>query len=238
MEAPLPEDFSNSITLKALKDNNQLSFQIKTKDNNFIISTELRKSILSKNYEGIFSLQDIQKNKYFLQFDSIKEIFEELVFKSQIQSPIIEKQNDNLILKIFLSSSKFKDIEFTLKSKIKSNEDKFKELYNILTEIKDENLELKQEINKLKQENFKFKEKINILIKSKRKKNNKKVKENSVQSNKILDNNNKKEEHIKWSVHLVDDDNNEEKSSSNSEEESLKTSSILNNTEKDINNKI
>ena len=235
MEAPLPEDFSNSITLKALKDNNQLSFQIKTKDNNFIISTELRKSILSKNYEGIFSLQDIQKNKYFLQFDSIKEIFEELVFKSQIQSPIIEKQNDNLILKIFLSSSKFKDIEFTLKSKIKSNEDKFKELYNILTEIKDENLELMQEINKLKQENFKFKEKINILIKSKRKKNNKKVKENSIQSNKILDNNNNKEEHIKWSVHLVDDDNNEEKSSSNSEKESLKTSSILNNTEEEIN---
>ena len=74
MEAPPPEDFSNFITLKALKDNNQLSFQIKTKENNFFISTELRKSILSKNYEGIFSLQDIQKNKYFLQFDSIKEI--------------------------------------------------------------------------------------------------------------------------------------------------------------------
>ena len=158
MEAPPAEEFSNSKTLKAFKDNEQLLFQMKTKENNIYISTEIGNSTIKKIYEGIASLKEIQANKYFLQFNSVKEIFEELVFKSLVESPIITEDNDNLNLQIFLYSSKFKDIKFTLKPKIKSNEDKFKELYNTLTELKNENFELKQEINKIKQENLQFKE--------------------------------------------------------------------------------
>ena len=131
MEVQSPKDISNIKELKAMKNNDQINFQIMTKDNNFVISTIIKNSITQKIYEGIFSLKEIQNNKYFLQFDSIQEIFEELVFKSQTEFPTIKEENENLILKIFLSSSKFKDIEFTLKLKIKSNEDKFKELYII-----------------------------------------------------------------------------------------------------------
>ena len=138
MEVQSPKDISNIKESKALKNNDQINFQIMTKDNNFVISTIIKNSITQKIYEGIFSLKEIQNNKYFLQFDSIQEIFEELVFKSQTESPTIKEENENLILKIFLSSSKFKDIEFTLKLKIKNNEDKFKELYTILSELKNE----------------------------------------------------------------------------------------------------
>ena len=243
MEAPPPKYISNIKLLKALKNNEQIQFQILTKENNFVISTKIENLITQKIYEGIFSLREIQKNKYFLQFDSIQEIFEELVFKSQTEYPTITEENDSLILKIFLSSSKFKDIEFTLKPKIKSNEDKFKELYTILSELKNENFELKEEVDNLKKENFKFKEQLNILIKSKSNSKNKKINGKESNQNNVDENN--EEEYIKSHLNIIydneDDEDDEEKSlksnkviSSNYKLESLNTSLILNNSEKEI----
>ena len=106
-------------------------------------------------------MQEIQKNKYFLQFDTIDEILNELILKSQTKAPIFDKANNNIILKIFLLSSKFKDIEFILKEKTKNNDDKFKELYDIVFELKKENSELKKEINNLKNEKLQIIEQIN-----------------------------------------------------------------------------
>ena len=77
------------------------------------MTLEMKDSFLQKIYEGIFSLQEIQENKYFLQFDTIEEIFEELNLKSKLNPPEIIKENDNFVIKISLFSSKFKDIEFT-----------------------------------------------------------------------------------------------------------------------------
>ena len=74
MEAPPPKYISNIKLLKALKNNEHIQFQILTKENNFVISTKIENLITQKIYEGIFSLREIQKNKYFLQFDSIQEI--------------------------------------------------------------------------------------------------------------------------------------------------------------------
>ena len=80
------------------------------------MTLEMKDSFLQKIYEGIF---EIQENKYFLQFDTIEEIFEELNLKSKLNPPEIIKENDNFVIKISLFSSKFKDIEFTLKQRKK-----------------------------------------------------------------------------------------------------------------------
>ena len=123
---------------------------------------------------------EIQKNKYFLQFDTLDEILDELILKSESESPKVSKENESLILKISLSSSKFKDIEFILKPKSKNTEDKFKELYNMVTELKKENINLKQRLNKLEDENSQIKEQMKILIdfKNEIKKEKEKEKEN------------------------------------------------------------
>ena len=65
MEVQSPKDISNIKELKALKNNDQINFQIMTKDNNFVISTIIKKSITQKIYEGIFSLKEIQKINIF-----------------------------------------------------------------------------------------------------------------------------------------------------------------------------
>ena len=164
MEAPKPEGLSKSNTLIALKEINRINFQIKIEENQIYISFETKESLIPKLYEGIFTREEIQKNKYFLQFDTLEEIFEELVLKYKIDFPKVTKKDENYVLKISLSSSKFKDIEFILKPREKNAEDKFKELYSIVAELKNENFELRQEINNIKNENFAFKEKIKILI--------------------------------------------------------------------------
>ena len=89
------------------------------KDNALLITIEIKDSIIPIIYEGFFPQQEIKKSKYFLQFDSMKEIYNELIYKSEFITPIIRKENHNLFVKIFLSSSKFEDIEFILERKKK-----------------------------------------------------------------------------------------------------------------------
>ena len=109
-------------------------------------------SLINHFYEKNISIEEIQKNKYFLQFDTIEEILNELILKMRISKPtlIVEKNKINLI--ISLSSSKFKDINLCLEEKIKNGEDKFQEIYQIVSHLKEENIQLKEEVKTLKEE--------------------------------------------------------------------------------------
>ena len=189
-----PEKFSIEKTIEALKDNSKLKVQMKIKGNNCFISTEIKDSLINKIYEGSVSQQEIQKNRYFLQFETMEQILEELILKSNTKSPIIIEEHDNLVLKFFLLSTLYKEIAFTLKPKNKNNEDKFKELYNIATELKKENSELKQEINILKNEINQLKEQTKVLINFKNKVEEEK---NLKMDSKILENSQEKKNIIK-----------------------------------------
>ena len=155
-----PEKFSIEKTIEALKDNSKLKVQMKIKGNNCFISTEIKDSLINKIYEGSVSQQEIQKNRYFLQFETMEQILEELILKSKTQSPIVIEEHGNLVLKFFLLSTLYKEIAFTLKPKNKNN---------IATELKKENSELKQEINILKNEINQLKEQTKVLINFKNK---------------------------------------------------------------------
>ena len=154
-------DRSTEKIIQVKKDNNNIFFYLKIKENNLIISTEIKDSLISHFYDTTVSMQDIQKNKYFLQFDTLEEILNELILKSQTKNPILEKDNNIIILRIALNSSKFKDIDFILKEKNKTDNDKFREIFDIVIDIKKENSELKKEINYLKSERIKINEQIN-----------------------------------------------------------------------------
>ena len=155
-----PEKFSIEKTIEALKDNSKLIVQMKIKGNNCFISTKIKDSLINKVYKGSVSQQEIQKNRYFLQFETMEQILEELILKSKTQSPIVIEEHGNLVLKFFLLSTLYKEIAFTLKPKNKNN---------IATELKKENSELKQEINILKNEINQLKEQTKVLINFKNK---------------------------------------------------------------------
>ena len=142
--------------VEVVLDNIKTSVQFKLRENGLYISTEIKNSLIAQIYYGVFSEEEIKKNKYFTEY-TLEEIFDELISKSQMKPIEAFKDNDSIKLKIFLLAVRFKDIEFILKPKSKNNEDKFKELYDIVNELKKENTELKQE-------NIQIKEQIKILI--------------------------------------------------------------------------
>ena len=188
-----PEKFSIEKTIEALKDNSKLIVQMKIKGNNCFISTKIKDSLINKVYEGSVSQQEIQKNRYFLQFETMEQILEELILKSKTQSPIVIEEHGNLVLKFFLLSTLYKEIAFTLKPKNKNN---------IATELKKENSELKQEINILKNEINQLKEQTKVLINFKNKVEEEKRIEEEEEKNlkmdsKILENSQEKKNIIK-----------------------------------------
>ena len=168
MEAVQTAESGKVLKEKAVEvvlDNTKTLVQFKLRENGLYISTEIKNSLIVQIYYGVFSEEEIKKNKYFIEY-TLEEIFDELIAKSQMKPIEAFKDNDSIKLKIFLLAIRFKDIEFILKPKSKNNEDKFKELYDIVNELKKENTELKQEINELKnlkQENIQIKEQIKIL---------------------------------------------------------------------------
>ena len=137
------------------------------------------KGIIRKSFSSKYSFEQIRKNKYFLQFDTLEDIINELKERINNNKIIIKENEDNLIINIPLPSSKNKEIIFELKSIIKYNNDRFNELTDLLmklntemsniknetkilnekynnlennkTQLKNENMQLKNEISDIKE---------------------------------------------------------------------------------------
>ena len=168
-EAPTPEYFEK------LKERKKLDFEIKKegisdKNKKFLIFFEalsfdeikikaIHEDLINSVYENNFKINDIKQNKYFIQFDDLKEICEELkerIINNKIS--IIESTN-SIIVSIPLPSSKIKEIIFELKeNEIKENE-KIKKLTDLIRQQNEEISKLKKEIIDLKE----FKEEFSFL---------------------------------------------------------------------------
>ena len=110
---------------------------ISDKNNSYLITFSLEDSlsiqtiqtnnIFYNSFSNKYNIQKIQENKYFIQFNNIKEIFEEL--KERIKNKIIlfEKDN-NLIISISLSSTKTKEVKFELNKFEKIENEKINDL--------------------------------------------------------------------------------------------------------------
>ena len=80
-------------------------------------------------------------------FDTIDEIINELGFLLEKNNGIIIEENDKIILKIFLITSKIKEVNFTLYKINKNENEKIAELYSLINHL---DKKYKNEINELK----------------------------------------------------------------------------------------
>ena len=147
-EAPTPnfvEDKNNVI--------NKFDFKIKKevksdKNNIFFLLFQIIDSkisvkatsddVIQKIFSNSFSVNEIKENKYFLQFDDLQEICEELQnIISEKDISLIEETN-SIIISIPLPSSKIKEIIFELKEILKSDKDLIKELTALVQTQKNE----------------------------------------------------------------------------------------------------
>ena len=92
--------------------------------------------ILSLIYTNKFSLEDIQKTKYFNNYESIDDCLEEIFAKLDKNEAKIEKINDSTInIKIPLDNIRSPFIEFSLIKREKNDNEKYSELLNIVQHL-------------------------------------------------------------------------------------------------------
>ena len=100
-------------------------------------------------------------------YDSIDEIYEDLVILMDKDKTIIKEEESKVNIKVPLESHKFKEIVFTLNKLTKNEEEKYKELLlsitNLNNEIKDLKTNYLEQIKTLSDENKSLKEEINYL---------------------------------------------------------------------------
>ena len=98
-------------------------------------------------------------NKYLSILDSVDEIFNEIInlFDKKLSQIKLLEETNKLIINIPLEGAKINKIILNLDSKIKTTDEKYDELYNIIIKLKKENNNLKinlqkneEEINELK----------------------------------------------------------------------------------------
>ena len=122
------------------------------KTSSLFISSIFDNGIIKVFYETIFSLEKIKENKAFFVYDSIEEILGEL-FPLIDEGKIHLNEETNFIKITFdLPFQKFKNIDFNVNEKKKTEVEKINELYNIIVVQNKEINDLKSDITIFKNE--------------------------------------------------------------------------------------
>ena len=161
------EDFD----LNQLTEGKTFKKEVKTeKKNSYLITFTLRNTLeieaiqinnlIMKSFLNNYSFQDIRTNRYFLQFDSLNEIFDELneIMKNdEIYKKSIEENEKNIMINIQLPVHRNNELFFELKLKNKNDKEKINDLTQLIIKQNEDITDLKNEINQLKNEDIQLK---------------------------------------------------------------------------------
>jgi len=159
MEAPKPispKEFEKQEDFQIKSNKNKLfNLTIKYNSNLLIIFSIFKDNINIEEYEEIFTMEKIGKIKYFLLFNSLNEIYDEIIYLIKWKQNEIKLNEDGNIINLILplEGLKFKQIEISLEKKIKSEKECIKDLYTIISDLKKKNKSLKANQENLEKRN-------------------------------------------------------------------------------------
>jgi len=136
------------------------SFNVNFKNFSSYIEIQAKyKDNMTKNeFKEQFCLEKLKLNKFLSIYDSLDEIYEEIINELSKNNPILVENEDNIIINIPIGLTKFKEIVFVLNKQTKSVKDICGDLYDII-------FELKNQINKIEIDKSEKNEKIKSLNK-------------------------------------------------------------------------
>ena len=127
-------------------------------------TTYYKDNYIQHNYEKKFNLDELKKNIYLGLCETIDEMYEQIIILfEKNQTQIIEDTNQISII-IPVEHIKIKEIVFVVNEKSKNDSEKIDELYNIISTLNIEILNLKEENKKIKEENISLKEKMQEFL--------------------------------------------------------------------------
>jgi len=115
---------------------NKIEIKIIKKVTNIIFEAKNKTSIEPITYYSKQTIEEIKMNKYFLMFDNLEEIYEEILNLIKNNKICAKEENSQLIINIPLSNTKIKEIKIVLNKKEKSDKDKINDLYLIIDNMK------------------------------------------------------------------------------------------------------
>ena len=158
-EAPTPKNEKQAekeFQLNSDK-NHPISIKIINLKSTIQITSLFKDDILNHIYQKEFSLEELRENnKYFLLYETIDEIYEDLILLMDKNQTKISEENNTIKINIPIESKKIKEISFILNEVKKGDKEMVQELYSLVCE-------LKKEIKEIKEENKNLKSKVNIL---------------------------------------------------------------------------
>ena len=155
-EAPTPNETISFENFSIESDKHkEFKFTILNKGNKSINISAIYedKDFLLQKYEKTFILDNLKNIAYFSLFNSIKEIYEEIIYlikQKQKDLKIMENSN-GIVLTIPLEGLKFKEITLFLDSNIKDEKENIKNLYSIIKNLIDKNKILENNQGKLEE---------------------------------------------------------------------------------------
>lgn len=116
--------------------NNTFDVTIKNLTNILEINACYQDEFKKNDYIRKYNYNELKYIKYLSLSDTIDEIYAELIYQISKNTPIIYENNYNEInISVPICHSKYKDISFTLNSKIKTENEVREELYDIIADI-------------------------------------------------------------------------------------------------------
>jgi len=133
---------------------------------------KLKTNILNIYYSEN-DIERIKKNNYFLKFDNLNDIYDEIINLMNKNNPNLIEDSNKLLLSIPLSASNIKEIILEINEKEKSDKEKLKELYEMINnlkliynnEIKELSNKVQSQKNIIQEQNNKINELNNIVEK-------------------------------------------------------------------------
>ena len=144
---------NSSKSFIALSDkNNEYTILFENKIKLLNISSKISGNNYNHNfiYKNNFSLNDIQKVKWFLSYNSIDDCLSEIFNILKDKKMILKEEKDKLILIIPLNSIKYPEIIFPLYKKEKSDSERINELYDVINSLNEKNNQQEKQITILK----------------------------------------------------------------------------------------
>ena len=131
------EKILDSQTLEIESDKkNKIEIKIMKKVTKIIFEAKNKTSIEPIIYYSKQTIEEIKMNKYFLMFDNLEEIYDEILNLMKNNKVYLTEENSRLIINIPLSNTKIKEIKIVLNKKEKSDKDKIDDLYLIIDNMK------------------------------------------------------------------------------------------------------
>ena len=140
-----------------IESNKKNLFEIKISKsiNQIILEGKSENSVDSDIFSSKVSIEQIKINKYFLMFDNMTEIYDEIINLIKNNKPILIEDNNKLLISIPLSTTKIKEIILEMFKKEKSDKEKVEDLYLIIKDLKSFcNKKINELNNKIEKQNI------------------------------------------------------------------------------------